>query len=417
MMRTTEPSSPVSFCCGSSGTVEQIRSVQVAVKRLRCRDDSLRHLWLQKGVLLTQAEARDLFLALQQASAVSSPSSIEQSNAAAGSGIQSVRICRGFHSGLKNIASWRSVIAVLSRLSNLEELIVDENLSVRDSGSLLDMLLLLHPRMARFRRLQLNARHSIVSQSMPMISSILRDAEFLVEFMAHDLVVKSSNLELSPLLTSLSTLPNLMTIDIGANMSNGRESPLPPALCAETFFVVLQSQCLSSLALRGFQFGRAHVEALTKALSTNTALRQLHLSFVTFDLQIQEESVLDFLVQMTMDQQFTLQSLLLETNASQSRHLRQLDTLCALNRANRRAVVNDSSATRQDWVQLLWEARDDVNALYYLLLKNPCLCKITPTQRNRPPRGGAWRVSSCARDQQPPKRELWPSETVIQVDV
>jgi hypothetical protein len=52
----------------------------------------------------------------------------------------------------------------------------------------------------------------------------------------------------------------------------------------------------------------------------------------------------------------------------------QVESFCVLNQRRRVEVFQNHNASRMDWIHLLAAVRDDVNALLYLLRKNPGLC-------------------------------------------
>jgi hypothetical protein len=380
--------------------VELLRSVQSTVKRIGKRDPALRHLWLQKGVTCTRVEGRDLLAAIKRTTAepAHSPASstppssrrVSPPSQGASSGtcaIQSVRICAGLYSGLREVAKWHSIIRLFSQLQNLQDFIVEPNLRVRDPGSYLEVLRLLENRIPHRRRLELNTRQVVHPQDVAPILECLATAKNLRELVSRDIVMTGST-DLSSLLTGLvECLPQLAKIDLGLSTST---SVRPTTLTSDCIRVLCSaSTSLTTVKLTGLRLpcDTAHIWA--QALRSNGSMRHLHLGTSSTDdpTAAQTSSFLTPIVQCMMDHQWSLESFEVDGidlngdenrcyDVSSSLRYKQLQAMCSLNRARRHRVVHDSKSTRSDWISLMVGAQGDVNALYWLLLKNPCLCDV-----------------------------------------
>jgi hypothetical protein len=304
--------------------------------------------------------------------------------------MQSVRICAGLYSGLREVAKWHSILRLFSQLENLQEFIVEPNLRVRDAGTYLEVLRILEERIPHLRRFELNTRQIVHQQDVDPILECLASANNLRELVSRDLIMAGSP-DLSSLVTGLvQSLHQLAEIDLGV----GTSAAARPTLTPDCIRVLCRSSSLTSIKLTGFHLRCDTSYVWAQALRGNWTMRHLHLGIWSTDdpTVAQTSNFLKPMVKSMMDHQWSLESFQVDGvllngddnrcyDVSSSLHYKQLQALCALNRAHRHRVVHNSNSKRSAWISLLEEAEGDLNALYWLLLKNPCLCDVTASPR------------------------------------
>jgi len=120
----------------------------------------------------------------------------------------------------------------------------------------------------------------------------------------------------------------------------------------------------------------SHAIAIAQALHDNTSLRGLHLclrdglnsrTFESFAELMEQNYVLE-----TMSGGFMNSNKAGLSNCAL--HRKTLDFYLRLNQNGRRRLLQNSNATRQQWLETLSSQSDDVSALFYLLSRNPLLC-------------------------------------------
>ena len=252
---------------------------------------------------------------------------------------------------------------------------------------------------------------------------------------------------INPILTAISTIPNLKRLVLGCW--------LPPLLetvddqATEEVYLPLARVCghprLESLRLEYFRVGRSFRSAFT-AIQNSTSLESLmvaiqlddeeqcrslakivqlsptldflriiltpcendhHLSLIIESLHVNftitklsivfrrtsvfSSSIQESLVTMLEKKNLTIERIELRGNVeSEGRGIvLKMMHFAKLNRLGRKYLLENPNAPHGKWVETLASTRNDLNALYYFLSLNPSLCDLTSRKRDPTCNSGA----------------------------
>ena len=203
-------------------------------------------------------------------------------------------------------------------------------------------------------RLEFSSMHDV-----QVFADVMREHEALERFSSHRLTL-AEGVTLDPLFTALQTLPNLravcLSFDWDLRASYVKEAAALVTLC--------QSQSLQELKLWSRQLEDSCCVAIAQALRANTTLKTLDLQ-----CQIIGNEGLEEITRM-MEQNYTIESV--RTTGRRLSLSNKIDMYVRLNRTGRMVLVKHQ-ASKRDWVNVLIEGRDDIDAIFYFIRSNPAI--------------------------------------------
>jgi len=137
-----------------------------------------------------------------------------------------------------------------------------------------------------------------------------------------------------------------------------------------------------------------HAIHIIEALKKNSSLKHFSVSDWT-DSNANScfsRSILKAFEKMMEHHNMTLQSVELPLIREKFKNWREhasisiehIKTLALLNKHGRQELLENHNATKEAWVDCLANTSQDLNAVYYLLSKNPSLCCVAPTNNTYP---------------------------------
>lgn len=192
-----------------------------------------------------------------------------------------------------------------------------------------------------------------------VFAQVMQEHATLERFSSHRLTL-AEGVTLDPLFESLQLLPNLravcLSFDWDLRTSYVKEPTALVTLC--------QSTSLQELKLWSRQLDDTCCVAIAQALRVNTTLKTLDLQCqVIGNIGLEEISRM-------MEQNYTIESV--RTTGRRLSLTNKIDLYVRLNRAGRILLVKEQ-ASKQEWVDVLIEGREDIDAIFYFLRANPSI--------------------------------------------
>jgi hypothetical protein len=192
-----------------------------------------------------------------------------------------------------------------------------------------------------------------------VFSQVMGEHPGLERFSSHRLTL-AEGVTLDPLFEALQTLPNLrvvcLSFDWDLRTSYVKDASALVTLC--------QSESLQELKLWSRQLDDSCCIAIAQALRLNTTLKSLDLQCQLIGNRGLEE------ITAMMEQNYFIESV--RTTGRRMSISNKIDLYVRLNRAGRVLLINEN-ATRLDWVNILIEGRDDIDAIFYFIRSNPTI--------------------------------------------
>lgn len=185
----------------------------------------------------------------------------------------------------------------------------------------------------------------------------------------------SEDLDLSPLVSTIVKLPKIRDITV----IKPRAAASCPTVTTECVREFCRSTTIQHANVWFMSEGSDKWDIIREELPRNFTLQSLHWRFSYPDYEMAP------LFEDLMVEKFSLQQIVgLDHVLPPFSPMQRVQSYCNLNKANRYKVFNSPRSPRADWIKLLVAVTDDVNALYYVLSKNPSLCDVknTPHLRN-----------------------------------
>jgi len=274
-------------------------------------------------------------------------------------------------------------------------------------------------RLCQLKSLVLNTSSITLSElDVEDVAASLRTARTLEEFSLRSLGnVAFSSRVWNALVDALGTLPHLRKIHL-AQKGPGYE-PAIDETCLTNMLVSGPSKGTESFAhicevrLENFGLRDSHMEALAEGLGICSSTMMAEAATTTAAAAAAPKiRSIEFMhaYQVTgrgcealcraMEQQYTIAKLWVDFSKprafqqqqrtgesdTDSLVLRRRDhimTLCALNGAGRGEIVQNQNVSRGEWVELLATARNDLDALFGLLLTRPSMCCCYPAKASK----------------------------------
>lgn len=199
-------------------------------------------------------------------------------------------------------------------------------------------------------------------QDVQVFADVMTEHESLERFSSHRLTL-AEGVTLDSLFTTLQALPNLravcLSFDWDLRTSYVKEASALVTLC--------QSESLQELKLWSRQLDDSCCVAIAKALKVNKILK-------TLDLQCQvigNEGIEE--ITSMMEQNYTIENV--RTTGRRMSLSAKIDLYVRLNRAGRILLVKEQ-ASKSEWVDVLIEGREDIDAIFYFLRSNPIILSM-----------------------------------------
>jgi hypothetical protein len=229
----------------------------------------------------------------------------------------------------------------------------------------------------------MHAEHYIEPDDIEDVAALLATARVLEEATFPRLSLQNvwpeDSVNLGPILNTLSTLPRLRKAHLGRT----RRGTFSPMVCKKSVLSLSSAPILEDLLLHGLNFSEGEFEALAEGLSSpSTSIKRVSVLNVEWCEQcrnqlsdISLETGVSFVKVMTDN--LSIESLeLSQSHISTALWRQQIESFCILNKSNRIEALRSQYVCPMDWIGLLAGVHDDVNALLYLLRKNPSLCAL-----------------------------------------
>lgn len=195
-----------------------------------------------------------------------------------------------------------------------------------------------------------------------IFAQVMGEHDMLERFSSHRLTL-AEGVTLDPLFATLQALPSLKTVclsfDWDLRASYVKDASALVALC--------QSESLQELKLWSRQLDDSCCVAIARALRMNTTLKALDLQ-----CQIIGNEGLEEITSM-MEHNYTIESV--RTTGRRMSLSEKIDLYVRLNRAGRIVLVKEQ-ASKMDWVDVLIEGRNDIDAIFYFLRSNPSILSM-----------------------------------------
>jgi hypothetical protein len=226
----------------------------------------------------------------------------------------------------------------------------------------------------------MHGEHYIESSDVEDVATLLGKAALLEEATFSRLSLRNvwpeDSVNLGPILLKLSSLPKLRKVYLG-RIRPGTYSPM---VCKESVLSLTSSPSLEDLFLHGLNLSEGELEVLAKGLTVATSIKRVSVLNVQWcekerllKSDISSTSGVEFVKAMTNN--FLIESLdLSPSHISTTLWREQIASFCILNKMKRFEALRSHETCHMDWIRLMTAVRDDVNALLYLLRRNPSLC-------------------------------------------
>jgi len=203
-------------------------------------------------------------------------------------------------------------------------------------------------------RLEFSSMHDVI-----VFAEVMTQKAVLERFSSHRLTL-AKGVTLDPLFRALKTLPNLRAVCLSFDWDL-RESYVSEA---DALVTLCQSESLQELKLWSRQLDDSCCVAIARALSVNKTLKTLDLQ-----CQIIGNEGLEEITKM-MESNYTIESV--RTTGRRMSLTSKIDMYVKLNRAGRIILVKEH-ATKSDWVDVLINNHDDMDAIFYFIRSNPLI--------------------------------------------
>lgn len=324
-------------------------------QRLDSNDDKLDRLLLREPRQLLCSPSFEAFLeALKKNSTVK--------NVVVGELVVQVteesKLCRLLE-GLGNLKNLEQVEFTLPHLN------VRKRLSAASLGSFLNnakklRTLVLWP----FIFLETRSDVDIISNALRSHPS-LRDLSFLNVLLGPI----ANEVHLDPMLESLSTAPNLLNLQISAGF-RVQENFHPVQKASSLQKLLESSRSLNSFALRNIALTDDDCHAMAQTLAEHK--HTTHLKYL--DLRHNKIGPAGYVALWNcLKDNYRLEYV--EIDSDDKELLTKINFFLRINRAGRYAFLKDAMASRSQRVEILIEARRDIDVTFYLLRQNPLVCQ------------------------------------------
>jgi len=208
------------------------------------------------------------------------------------------------------------------------------------------------------------------AEEIALVAEALREHPSLRSIVWMNFLLGSGSdnaLSIDPILYSLASAPKLHTLHLSTGFRvQGHIQPISEAALCN---LLETSASLQALALRNFGLTNKHCIAMARLLTEYRNTSKIKI------LDLRSNSIgsqgYESLVAMLKDN-FLVE--LIETDARSGDLLKQINFYLFVNRAGRFTLLKDPHATRDQCVEVFINCRDNVDASFYLLRRNPSVC-------------------------------------------
>ncbi|CAB9517505.1 expressed unknown protein [Seminavis robusta] len=248
------------------------------------------------------------------------------------------------------------LLATVGRMQGLEKLMIFDH--GRNSIPMAALASAMRPA-SHLKALDVVRLEFSSKQDVTLFAQVMAEHESLERFSSHRLTL-ASGVTLDELFRTLRALPNLRAVCLSFDWDL-RTSYVQDA---QSLVTLCQSQSLQELKLWSRQLDDSCCIAIAQALRVNTTLKTLDLQCQIIGNQGIEE------ITAMMEQNYTIESV--RTTGRRMSLSNKIDMYVRLNRAGRVILVN-ADATKKDWVKVLIEGREDIDAIFYFIRSNPTI--------------------------------------------
>ena len=180
------------------------------------------------------------------------------------------------------------------------------------------------------------------------------------------------NLSFDPLLASLSNLPELDVLQIAAGLQANARCPIGETALAN----LVRSSSLNGLAVRNLGLNDRHCAILAEFLEQSSSDSEPETRpLQVLDLRFNAISGDGYhVLRQALENNFSLHWL--ETDLANKEMQLEIDFLLLLNRAGRFTYLKDPTATRREKIDVFSRTEDSLDAIYFLLTRNPTICGV-----------------------------------------